>query len=217
MLLREIANERRQREASAPPLQPNTTPLTINQQRNELLSKVAPSTPLDPITKRFSQVAEQTVDKETYDDPQTNENMFTTPPSLAYNVSQKLPVSTFDEEDVIDYDEENSDEQEELVREAEGGEGGQRKQKLNEIVRLNITQALNELGLTTNKKDNAEKQRLLREALGDSYIAGRQPSKYTKITDLEKIASYLRNEIRKKEMRAVGKGEEVFAFTGMKK
>ncbi len=222
MLLREIANERRQRESNAPPLQPNTTPLTINQQRNELLSKVAPKTQLDPITERFSQLATQTVNKEVYDDPQTNENMFTSPPSLAYNVSQKLPVSTFDEEDVIKYDNENSDEQEELEIEVGGSEsegGGTRKQKLTEITRLNITQALNELGLTTNKKDNAEKQKLLRQALGDSYVEGRQPSKYTKITDLEKIASYLRNEIRKREMRAVGKGQgqEVFAMSGMKK
>jgi len=217
MLLRELANERRQREAAATPLQPNTTPLTTNQQRNELLSKAPTLTPLDPITQRFSQVATQTIEKETYDDPLTNENMFTTPPSLAYNLSQKLPVSTFDEEDVIDYDEENSDEQEALAKEVAGDEGGSRKQKLTEITRLNITQALNELGLTTNKKDNAEKQRLLRDALGSSYIEGKQPSKYTKITDLEKIASYLRNEIRKKEMRTVGKGQEVFALSGMKK
>lgn len=217
MLLRELANERKQRQASAPFLQPNTEPLTTNMQRNELLATPTLPTPLDPITKRFSEVAQQTVAKETYDDPQTNENMLTSPPSLAYNLSQKLPIGVLDEEDLEDFDEEDSDEQEALVKQVEGGEGGERKQKLHEIVRLNITQALNELGLTTNKKDNAEKQRLLREALGDSYIEGKQPSKYTKITDLEKISSYLRNEIRKREMRTIGKSEEVFAFSKMKK
>lgn len=205
MLLRELANERKQRQAAAPPLQPNTTPLTTNMQRNELLATPTLPTPLEPITKRFSEVAEMTIDKETYDDPQTNENMFSSPPSLAYNLSQKLPIGLFDEEDLEEFDNENDAEQEALEKQAKPiiTPTTEKKIKLTSVLRLNITNALTELGLTTNKKDNQEKQEILRQALGDSYIAGKQPSKYSRIADLEKILAYLRSLIRQRGLKDI--------------
>lgn len=118
MLLRELANERKQRLAATPILSPNTTPLTANAQKTELLVKKEKLSPLDPITERFSNISEQTVNKELYDDPQTNENMLSSPPNLAYNLSQKLPIiNYFDYEDVEDYDNENEAEQNALEEE----------------------------------------------------------------------------------------------------
>lgn len=121
MLLRELANERRQRQQASQPLAANTAPLTTNSQRNELLVPVVQATLLDPITQRFSETATQTINKEVYDDPQTDENMLSSPPNLAYNLSQKLPSSNFDYRDVDSYAGENQKEQSALASEAVSG------------------------------------------------------------------------------------------------
>ena len=209
MLLKQLADERKQRLQATPALAPNTTPLTMNQQRNELLSQKAPVQPFDEVTRRFAEVQTQTVNKKTYDDPQTNENMFTSPPSLGYNLSQKLPVTNFDYEDIDNYADEDEDEQNALVEDVEAKEvpKKEKEQNITNALKLNITNALIELGLTTNKKDNERKQNILRQALGDSYVEGKQPSKYTKISDLENILSYLRNSIREGGLRQ-GQGQE---------
>lgn len=121
MLLRELANERKQRQTATQPLAANTAPLTTNEQRNELLIPVVQATLLDPITQRFSETATQTINKEVYDDPQTSENMLSSPPNLAYKLSQKLPNSNFDYRDVDSYAGENQTEQDALAKEAVAG------------------------------------------------------------------------------------------------
>lgn len=118
-LLRTLAAERRERLAAAPPLAPNTEPLTTNMQRNELLSRPDPRTPLTPIVQAFAVAEEAVVDKETYDDPLTNENMFVGASRLAEKLAPRLPVSNFNYDDVIAYDDENEREQDALFREAE--------------------------------------------------------------------------------------------------
>ncbi len=118
-LLRALAEERSARMAAAPPLAPNTSPLTTNEQRNELLSKSTPRTPLTPIVQAYAVAEEQTIDKELYDDPLSNENMFVGSSRLGEKLAQKLPVSNFDYNDVEGYDDENEYEQEALVKQAE--------------------------------------------------------------------------------------------------
>lgn len=117
-LLRALATERRERMAAAPPLAPNTTPLTTNEQRNEILRTPDTSTPMTPIIQAWAVAQEAVVDRETWDDPLTNENMFVGSSRLAQNISQKLPVSNFDYNDVEAYDDENDLEQEALENQA---------------------------------------------------------------------------------------------------
>jgi hypothetical protein len=114
-LLRQLAEERTARQRAAAPLAPNTSPLTINEQRNELLNKVERPTSLDPITQTFSKIYEQNVNKETYDDPTTNENMFVNSSRLAENIAPKLPATPFDNEDIINYAEQNETQQSSLA------------------------------------------------------------------------------------------------------
>lgn len=119
-LLRQLADERMARAAAATPLAPNTTPLTINEQRNELLSRVEAQTPMTPIVNAFAVAAADVVKSKMADDPLTNENMFVNSGRLAENLAQKLPVSNFNYDDVDNYAEENVMEQDALVRQAEG-------------------------------------------------------------------------------------------------
>lgn len=115
-LLRELANERMARAAAAPPLAPNTTPLTSNIQTNDLLSKKEVSTaPKLPIMN----IIDDIVDKKLYDDPLTNENMFINSSNLADNLAPKLPASNFNYDDVNNYAEENLREQEEVINQVE--------------------------------------------------------------------------------------------------
>ena len=103
-LLRELADERRARNQSLPPLGPNTAPLTTNQQRNELLSEPIQVPPLAPQIDVLSSL----VNTELTDDPLTNENVTGFGSSrLAENIAQKLPDTYFDEEDIDAYDDEN--------------------------------------------------------------------------------------------------------------
>lgn len=115
-LLRALAEERRQR-MSTQTLGPNTAPLTTNGQRNQLLSISVPQTPLTPIVEAFAIAQDKVVDKQLYDDPLTNENMFVNSSRLGENIAQKLPVSNFDEGDLDTYDDENQDEQSSLANE----------------------------------------------------------------------------------------------------
>ena len=108
------------RAAAATPLAPNTTPLTINEQRNELLSRVEAQTPMTPIVNAFAVAAADVVKSKMADDPLTNENMFVNSGRLAENLAQKLPVSNFNYDDVDNYAEEDVMEQDALVRQAEG-------------------------------------------------------------------------------------------------
>ena len=120
-LLRELADERRARNQSVPPLAPNTAPLTTNQQRNELLSRPTQVAPFEPAIQAYATLV---VDKELADDPLTNENVTGFGSArLAENIAQKLPVAYFDEEDIDDYDDENQIEQSELIDQVEGSEG----------------------------------------------------------------------------------------------
>lgn len=104
-LLRQLADERMTRAASAPPLAANTSPLTINQQRNTLLSKVE-AQPKLPGTNIFENV----VDIALADDPFSNENMFINSSRLGEKIAPKLPASNFDYSDIDNYDSENIDE-----------------------------------------------------------------------------------------------------------
>lgn len=121
MLLKELADERKARLDATAPLTPNPTPLTTNQQVNQLLNiPVVTATPINEVTNKFR---EELIDDAIYDAPYTDENMLTTPPNLSYNLSQKLPVSNFDYDDLRRYSNENQDEQSALVSEARAGGG----------------------------------------------------------------------------------------------
>ena len=119
-LLRALAAERRDRMAAAPPLAPNTTPLTANEQRNELLNIPDMRTPMTPVVERFSMVQPNLVERELYDDPLSNENMFIGSSRLAERLAPKLPVSNFDYSDIDAYDAEDETEQDALETQAGG-------------------------------------------------------------------------------------------------
>lgn len=132
LILKELAAERAARAAAAAPLQPNTTPLTLNAARNELLSRKPETTPLDEITARFGDTIEKTVNAETADDPSTNENMFNGSSRLAQNIAPKLPLGRIDEADVAAFDTQEPTAQEALVQEVELTAAQKRKKRLAE-------------------------------------------------------------------------------------
>lgn len=70
-------------------------------------------------------------------------------------------------------------------------EKSERKPKLIEDIRKNITQAFNEL-----KYNKDQKQQAIQAALGDRYVIGKGATKYTKLADVEDILNYLRREMR---------------------
>lgn len=117
-LLKALATERKERMSMAPPLAPNSTPLTANIQTNELLDRPIPRNPMIPIAQAFAVAQEATVEKDFADDPLTNENMFVGSSRLAEKLSQKLPVTNFDYNDMESYDSESNRNQEDLVSEA---------------------------------------------------------------------------------------------------
>lgn len=89
LLLKELANERKQILNSLPQLAPNSAPLTTNLQRNELF-KTPVRTPFSALSDSFSKSAEYTVKGETYDDPKTNDNKLANSAGLQENVAQSL-------------------------------------------------------------------------------------------------------------------------------
>lgn len=138
-LLKQLTEERIARQRNAPPLAPNTNPLTINQQRNELLSRIEKEmkqeTPLAKETKPILDVLEDVVKKETYDDPLTNENMFVNPPRLAEQVNPKL-MDYFNYDDIDEYAAENENEQNALEKEVEEEKKVQEEKKVEKEKKL---------------------------------------------------------------------------------
>lgn len=110
-LLKAIQDERKALLSSIPPLAPNTTPLTQNLQRNELLNKRQVFSPLTPVTEAFSKSLRDNVSHETYDDPSTNETLTNFPSRVAQNIAPRLQAGRFDIEDVNAYDNSNNDEE----------------------------------------------------------------------------------------------------------
>ena len=111
MLLRALAEEKSARERAAPPLAPNTAPLTMNEQRNELLSQPDLRTPMTPIVEKFSRVMQTVAANQTYDDPLVDENRTFGAARLAENIAPRLPITKFDVNDVEAYDDEDEREQ----------------------------------------------------------------------------------------------------------
>lgn len=127
-LLKQLTEERRVALQSVPILAPNNAPLTINQQRNTLLNRLEREpTPFTPIVEATAISLAEVVKGETYDDPLSNENMFVNSSRLGEKLTQKLPVSNFDYNDINDYDSENMREQNAL---AEQAKQPQKKKKL---------------------------------------------------------------------------------------
>lgn len=114
MLLRALAEEKSARERAAAPLMPNTAPLTTNEQRNELLSHPDLRTPMTPIVEKFSRIIQTVAANQMYDDPLIDENKNFGAARLAENIEPRLPVSNFDVNDVVAYDDEDFLEQEAL-------------------------------------------------------------------------------------------------------
>lgn len=211
MLLRELQNERRQRQAAAAPLQPNTAPLVENRQVNDLKNAAASTPEPNALERRLDEVDTPTVEEEFYDDPQTNENMFNTPANMSYRLAQKLPVTNFDYKDVVTYDDENKEEQTALEKQVEAKA---RASKTIELLRNNITEAFNELGFRSN---NVKKQEVLKTALGDEYVAGKKVASYTRIAQAEKILNHLRGLIAARRMATEAVSPEetiVYATSG---
>lgn len=161
-LLKQMAEEKAVQARAAPPLAANTTPLTINQQRNEMLNRVEAAMQTNPLAVPLKNI----VESETYDDPLTNENMFVNSSRLAENIAPKLPVTNFDYNDIDKYDAENQTEQNALVDSATQTTrrdtfGKQTKKEL-----LNQTNALiRYYNAETNDNKKLVKQNISREAL----------------------------------------------------
>lgn len=201
-LLRRLEMERRERMATLKPLTPNPTPLTTNEQRNEILRKPDTRTPMTPAIEAFSATQEALVDNETLGTG--FENMFIGTTSAIRNIAPKLPVSNFDYNDLETYYDENEMEQEALEEQAQGGKAG----KAIQDVRKNITDAFAELG---RSRDDSFKQKVVREALGSDYVYGKAPTKYTKLNDVERILTRLRSIIKENPRE-----EKVYAFAASK-
>lgn len=115
-LLKELAMERKQRLDAIPVLASNTAPLTTNMQLMELNPRTPkPKQEFDDITQRFANAASETLDESVQDDPTIDDNMLKGTSNLGYRLSQKLPTSNFDYEDVEAYDAENEMEQEAIA------------------------------------------------------------------------------------------------------
>jgi hypothetical protein len=124
MLLKELAQERKARLEALQPLAPNTNPLSTNQQINQLTNTpIVTATPINEVTNKFNEAYTKAINDTLYDAYYTDENKLTTPPNLSYNLSQKLPVSNFDYDDLRRYDNEDKDEQSALISEARAGGG----------------------------------------------------------------------------------------------
>jgi len=121
-LLKAMQDERKQMLASLPVLASNTTPLTQNLQRNQLLNKPVIPNPLTEVTQQFSESLSNSIASQTYDDPTTNEEQAKFPAREAESIAPTLPVGRYDIEDVNEYDNSNNDEEEALAVSASKGE-----------------------------------------------------------------------------------------------
>lgn len=171
-LLKQMAEEKAARSRAAPPLAPNTVPLTINQQRNELLNRIEAAMQTNALAVPLKNV----VETQTYDDPLSDENMFVNSSRLGENIAPKLPVTNFDYNDVNNYAAEAQDIASSIVNEI-----------IDNVTEDKKKNALADIATQTNKK----KQKFI--VLDDS---GTQTN-----IEAQDIASSIVNEIVGKATR----------------